>query len=211
MAQPHPTLNEYFRWESQSWVEVVADGTADEKAYFMPLESLKAYFTANESRTLITILSELFESDFPPVEPELILRSHTAVFCILLRLGQGKCIEDFVRYEELSDSRLPFDPNHPPAEFSFINDDPTFLQRFCEKQWMYSVPIFDRHMLHKHFGRQRLLPITYKESLGPEGIANKSEVILYGPHNKLVAPGKDKVRSVALQSALLGWLICFSL
>ena len=160
----------------------------------MPLESLKSYFMANESSTLTSIISELFESDFPLIDPELILRSHTAVFCILLRLGQGKCIEDFVQFEELSDSRLPFDPNQPPAEFSFANDDPSFLQRFCKKQWMYCVPVFNRHMLHKHFGPQRLLPITYKESLGREGIADRSIIKLYGLHNKLDILGKEKVK-----------------
>jgi hypothetical protein len=196
MAQPvrRPKLNEFFQWESQSWVVVVADITTEEKAYFMPLESLKSYFTANDCSTLTCIISELFESDFPPIDPELILRSHTAVFCTLLRLGHGRCIEDFVQFEELSDSRLPFDPNHPPAEFSLANDDPTFLRRFCEKQWMYCVPVFNRHMLHKRFGSQRLLPITYKESLGVEGIADRSIIKLYGPHNKFITAGKEKVR-----------------
>ena len=196
MAQParRPALNEFFQWETQSLVEVVQDLTTDEKAYFMPLEILTSYFIANDSSALKSIISEVFETEFPPIDPDIILRSHTAVFCILLRLGQGQFIEDFVQFEELSDIRLPFDSNHPPAEFSFANDDPDFLQRFCEKQWMYCVPVFNRHMLHKHFGPQRLLPITYKESLVKEGVLDRSVIKLYGPHNRLNDSGKEKVR-----------------
>lgn len=198
MAEPdHQTaLEEFFQWETKSRVEIVDDATADERAYFVPLDSLKSYFKAEESKTLTRIISEVFDAtDFPPIDPEDILRSHTAVFCILLHLGRGQCVEDFISYEELSDSRLPFDPKHPPAEFSFDDEGPNFLQQFCEKQWMYCVATFDRHMLHKHFGRQRLLPITCKEPLRHEGIAERSVIELYGPHNKLVIPSKDNASS----------------
>jgi hypothetical protein len=173
----------------------VVGNTAEEKAYFLPLENLKSYFTGNGSKKLSKILTEVFKSQYPPIDPELILRDHTAIFCILLRIGQGKYIEHFARYEELSDRRLPFDPSHPPIGFPEGNDDSNFLQRFCEKQWMYCVPIFDGHMLHKHFGRQRLLPITYKESHRVEGMADTYVVKVYGPHNKLLPAGQDAVRS----------------
>jgi hypothetical protein len=198
MSQPdhHAVLQDFFRWESQSWVEVVADITTDEKTYFMPVETLKSYFKADGSKKLNKILSELFQSEDIPISPELILRTRTAVFCILLRISKGRYIEYFARYEELSDERLPFDPAHPPACFPVATDDPEFLQRFCEKQWMYCVPIFDNHMVHKHFGRQRLLPITHKERRGGGGSAIIYKIKLYGPHNKLFPEGSQVVRSI---------------
>lgn len=197
MPQPrqHVALEEFFRWETQSWVEVVADLTTEERAYFMPLEDLKTYWTANDCRNLNNLLTELFQPHYPPVDPELILREHTAIFCILLRIGQGVLIEHFARYEELSDQRLPFDSDHPPRGFPIAEDDPIFLQKFCEKQWMYCVPIFDDHMLHKHFGQQRLLPIIYKEPRGIEGMAGKYMIKLFGPHNEMLSIGRKTVRS----------------
>lgn len=196
MSQPrkHAALDEFFRWETQSWVEVVADMTTDEKASFMPLEKLKAYFEADDCHRMNKILSEIFDTKYPPVDSEFILREHTAIFCILLRIGQGASIEHFARYEELSDRRLPFDPNHPPIGFPQPEGDPTFLQRFCEKQRMYCVPIFDAHMLHKHFGNQRLLPITSKEPHGAEGMSDRYVIQVYGPHNKLLPAGQDTVK-----------------
>lgn len=160
----------------------------------MPLENVKSYFKADDSRKLSRIIAAVFDSDFPPVDPELILREHTAIFCILLSIGQGMLIEEFASYEELSDRRLPFDPDHPPRELTEASDDPAFLQLFCEKQRMYCVPVFDGHMLHKRFGRQRLLPITYAEPRGSEGLVEKYVIKLYGPHNRLFPHGRDMVR-----------------
>jgi hypothetical protein len=198
MSQPdhHAVLQDFFRWESQSWIEVVADITTDEKTCFMPVETLKSYLKSDGSKKLNKILSELFQSEDIPINPEIILRTHTAVFCILLRISKGRYIEYFARYEELSDQRLPFDLTHPPACFPAATDDSKFLQRFCEKQWMYCVPIFDNHMVHKHFGRQRLLPITHKERLGGGGSAIIYKIKLYGPHNKLFPDGSQIVRSI---------------
>jgi hypothetical protein len=195
MLKPGPALRNFFQWESQSCVEVVADLATDEKAYFLPLETVKSYFTADDK--LDKILSEVFESEYAPVDSELVLRDHTAIFCILLRIGQGSYIEHFARYEELSDRRLPFDSSHPPA--GFPDDEPNFLQRFCEEQWMYCVPIFDDYMLHKHFGRQRLLPITSKVSYGTEGFAHKFVIKLYGPYNRLL-PAGQRQQSVGFSS-----------
>lgn len=189
-------LQDFFRWERQSWVEVVADITSDEKSYFMPVETLKSYFKANGNRKLNKILSEIFQSEDIPIDPKVILRGHTAVFCILLRISKGKYIEEFARFEELSDQRLPFDPTHPPAYFPEIVDDPDFLQRFCDKQWMYCVPIFDSHMLHKHLGHQRLLPITQKEICEGGGSVTVYKIKLYGPHNNLIPAESEIVRPI---------------
>ncbi|KAG0650429.1 Serine threonine-kinase Nek7 [Hyphodiscus hymeniophilus] len=192
MSQPrqHGALEEFFAWESQSWVEVVADMTTEEKAYFMPLDDLKTYWGAHDCNTLTRLLAELFQPHYPPIDAELILREHTAIFCILLRIGQGVLIEHFARYEELSDPRLPFDTDHPPRGFPVAADEPALLQKFCEKQWMYCVPKFDDHMLNKHFGRQRLLPIVYKEPRGTEGMADKYMIKLFGPHNEMLSVGR---------------------
>jgi len=195
MSQPHAegALQDFLRWESESLVEVVADITTGQRAYFMPVETLKSYFKANGCKKLIKILSDEFNSEDVPMNPEVILRGHTAVFSILLHLSKGRYIEYFARFEELSDQRLPIDPTHPPACFPEAVDDPLFLQRFCEKQWMYCVPIFDNYMLHKHFGRQRLLPIIHTETLGDGGGALIYKIKLYEPLNKLLPAGSQTV------------------
>jgi hypothetical protein len=196
-ARQHAALDAFFEWETQSWVEVVGDLMTDERANFMPLETLKAYFAADDCQRMNKILTEVFATKYPPVDADFILREHIAVFAILLRIGQGTYIEHFARYEELSDRRLPFDETHPPVGFPTPEDDPTFIQRFCETQRMYCVPIFDAHMLHKHFGNSRLLPITSKEPRGDGDTSDKYVIKIYGPHNKMLPKGQETVRSMS--------------
>jgi hypothetical protein len=174
-------------------VEAVATPGAQDKLYFMPVENIKTYFARNNGQKLTGLLTEIFKSKFPPIDYDLILRDHTAIFCILLHLGQAKQIEHFARYEELSDRRLPFEYNHPPREFPVLSD-PNFLYRFCQEQTVYCVPQFESHMLHKHFGQQRLLPITSCREQGQHGVSNQYVVTVYEPHNKLLPPGSDMVR-----------------
>lgn len=181
-------------WEAQSGVEAVADISTNEKALFMPVEILKSYFKGNDSRKLNEILVQVFDSEDVPVSSEEILQGYTAVFSILISISKGSYIEYFARFEELSDYRLPFDPAHPPACFPEAADNPDFLQRFCEKQWMYCVPVFNNHMLHKHFAHQRLLPIIHSEKLESRGSATIYKIELYGPHNKLKQPAAQTVR-----------------
>lgn len=162
-----------------------------EKAHFMPLEALRSYFAAEDGDALSKILTGVFQTRFPPVDPESILREHTAVFCILLHMGEARYIEEFVRYEELSDRRLPFDFNRPPTEFPLVQHNPGLFNRFCELQWAYCVPVFDGHMIHKHFGSQRLLPIT-KQQPCTEG-STKLVIELYEPYNKLIPAAQRTV------------------
>lgn len=195
-GQPHAALHDFFRWESQNWVELIEDITTDERAYFMPLETLRTNFKANDNKKLNRILCEVFGSKFPPIDSDFILRDHTAIFVILLRIGKGKYIEHFAQYEELSDRRLPFDPSNPPREFLEIFEDPEILERFCERQTIYCVPQFNAHMLHKNFGR-RLLPITAKEPQGIEGMAGRYVIKVYGPYNKLLPANQESVRTLS--------------
>jgi hypothetical protein len=198
-------IQDYFQWEDNSRVEVIADLKTGEKTYFVPLKDVKNYFGANNGKNLTQILEEIFLSKQLPVDAELILRDHLAVLCVLLRIGHGSSIEDFAYYEELSDGRLPFDFAHPPLEFPTDNEDTTFLQKFCEKQWRYCVPTFDNHMLHKRFGHQRILPIIYQEpyDCGNSGVACEYIVEIYGPLNKLILVDRAEASNCSLPGAWL--------
>ncbi|CAG8949741.1 hypothetical protein HYFRA_00004061 [Hymenoscyphus fraxineus] len=178
-------IEEYFVWENDSEVQVIVNLDTNERAHFIPLADIKTYFGANDAGNLTRILQEIFRTQDLPIEPDLILQDHTAVLCILLRVGQGWLIEEFAYYEELSDRRLPFDSTRPQQEFPMIEEDSSFLERFCDNQWRYCVPTFESHMLHKRFGQQRLLPIIEQELPEVEGLAVNRVVKIYGPYNKL--------------------------
>ncbi|RKF57865.1 putative protein kinase-like [Golovinomyces cichoracearum] len=182
-------LEDYFNWECQSWIEILADLELDEREKFLPLDAVKTYFTTRDSkkkRNLENLLSEVFAMEFPPTNSDLMLRDHTAIFCILLRIGRGKYITYFTGHEELSDRRLPFDLAHPPRSFPNVKGDSLFLREFCNVQQRYCVPMLDAHMLHRHFGDQQLLPITLKKSLPTRGLARSHIIEIYGSYNKII-------------------------
>ncbi|RKF56173.1 putative protein kinase-like [Erysiphe neolycopersici] len=181
-------LEDYFKWEYEAWVEILADLEQEAKEHFLPLDAVRSYFTTCDSqlqRNLDKMLVEIFNMDPPPVNSDLILRDHTAIFCILLQIEREIYIKHFTCFEELSDQRLPFDLAHPPQPFPINKGDSMFFQEFCEVQRRYCVPIFNPHMLHKNFGNQRLLPITSKERLRTRGKSTAHIITIYGPHNKI--------------------------
>lgn len=178
-------LAEYFSWEREAWVEILADVDGDEREHFLPLESLKSYFTMCDDwhrKNLDCILAEVFQTDLPPIDADLILRDHAAVFCILLNINRAQHIEHFACFEELSDRRLPFDITRPPRHFP---RHPEFLSEFCAVQKRYCVPIFDAHMLHKHFESQRLLPITFRRPLNTRGTPRTAIIGIYKLNNHI--------------------------
>jgi hypothetical protein len=189
-------IEEYLQWEDRARVEVIADLTIAEKTYFLPIENARNYFGANDCKILRKILKEIFFSEHLPVDVELILRDLTAILCILLRIGHGSAIQDFAYFEELFDGRLPFDSTHPPLDFPGDTGDALFLHKFCEEQWMYCVPAFNSHMLHKRFGTRRILPITHQRPHDPSysGVGKKYIIDLYEPLNKLIPAGRTEVR-----------------
>lgn len=195
VSRSHSALQAFSGWVKESMVEVVVDARKDEKATFVPIEKIRSYFTANGHEHLNQILQVIFESQTPLVDAETILFEHTAVFCILLHIGKGRYIEQVVGFEELSDRRLPF--NETLKELSDVDDDPAFVQRFCQTQWLYCVPRFDHKMLNKRFGEQRILPITHQILQGTDGLAEVSQIKLYGPYNKMMS--SDSVRTNRLQ------------
>jgi hypothetical protein len=196
LSPQNSAIEEYLKWEVRSRVEVIADLTTDEKTYFLPVEDARKYFGANDCQILRKILQEIFSSEHLPVDVELILRDLTAVLCILIRIGHGTAIQDFAYFEELFDGRLPFDFTHPPLDFPSNTGDELFLHKFCEIQWMYCVPAFNSHMLHKRFGARRILPITHQRPDGPShsGVESKYIIDVYKPLNKLTTPNRTEVR-----------------
>jgi hypothetical protein len=199
MSQPdhNAGLQAFYQWERDSFINVVSDLITGETRSFMPVENLKAHFQEYGRKKLNKILSLVFRPEEVPVDSEAILKSYTAVFCILLHTGKARYIEHFASYDDLSDQRLPLDPASRPANFPVATDEPHFFERFCETQWTYCVPIFQRPMLNRHFEPHRLLPIIYRERVATGGSAILYKIRLHGRYNKLLS---DEFRSVSLSN-----------
>ncbi|KAF4634094.1 hypothetical protein G7Y89_g4015 [Cudoniella acicularis] len=183
-----PETQNLLAWIQRSSCPSVSEINHDEKREkrsFVPLRAVEAYLEENRNERLNRLLTEVYQPEHPPTYPEAILRRYTSVFCILLEIGKGNLIHHFTEHDSLRDSRLPFDPSVPPPQLSKTSVDEETYQKFCDKQWRYAVPIFER-LLDKSFSPEQILPIVHREPLGlGQGGAKIWRIAIHEDYNRL--------------------------
>jgi hypothetical protein len=155
----------------------------EERSTFLPISNAKAYLAENNHVRLDDILDALFSPEEPPVDSATILSNYTAMFCILVDMGHGAAIGEFVNHDH-NDGQLPFDPHHEPPGLPPVTDG-EFFKKFCSIQFQFCVPTFPKNMARR-FGSDRILPIREKRKLADGGSAIIYEIKLHGSYNKLL-------------------------
>ncbi|KAL1622121.1 hypothetical protein SLS54_005186 [Diplodia seriata] len=113
----------------------------------------------------------------------LILNKYRKVFCILLSIGKGQFIENFIPHESLNDSKLPFQAQ--PADFPQSTE--SLFEQFRDAQWMFNAAFFEPYRTHLCLSPQHILPILKIEDIkGGEGhSAVVRKVVLHEAHYQL--------------------------
>lgn len=174
-------INEFLDWLRKNQSYSVKDHQTDERAAFVPISAVTSYLKEDEK--LQYILDALFHPEEGP-DADIVLPNYVAIFCTLIEIGKGPTIEHFVK-QGLHDQHLPFDPKHILPDFPPDTGDGTFYRRFCEKQWRFWVPDFERGM-ERHFPDKTLLPIIKKREVAKGGSARLFEVKVHSSYNKLL-------------------------
>ncbi|KAF4628548.1 hypothetical protein G7Y89_g9603 [Cudoniella acicularis] len=177
-----------FLERSYAYEVVDNDANSSRLQEFMPMDRVKKYLEENRQRRLKQIIAVLCpgKESNDDILPSDILPNYVAVFCTLLQISKGIWITHFRRYDSLRDVALPFNPQHPPANWPANAGEPNFLQTFCDQQMRFCVPTLQRSMSEKHFEPDRVLPIIFKETLATGGSARLWMIRLYPSYNKLL-------------------------
>jgi hypothetical protein len=162
---------------------------------FAVRDKIREYLEGNDQEKLNQIIADLFPRG-DGIWPNDILPNNIAVFCTLLKISKGRWIKHFRHHESLSDARLPFNPKSQPLNWPEDTGDPDFLNKFCEEQWKYCVPVIREPFVDKHFPKDTILPIVYKKSLSSGGSATLWLIRLHPACNKLVSEAEKAVRSI---------------
>jgi hypothetical protein len=162
---------------------------------FAVRDKIREYLEGNDQEKLNQIIAALFPRG-DGIWPNDILPNNIAVFCTLLKISKGRWIKHFRHHESLSDARLPFNPKSQPLNWPEDTGDPDFLNKFCEEQWKYCVPVIREPFVDKHFPKETILPIVYKKSLSSGGSATLWLVRLHPAYNKLISEAEKAVRSM---------------
>lgn len=122
-------------------------------------------------------------------------------FAILLLMGKGEKIKDFVTLDDLlqirPDDRLPFNSESLKNYFRVPENDPLVCM-FMEKQWDFATPTLSRLLLSRELKPQAILPYLHKEIAGNSSMGRVLKVTLHSKSHHL--PVKDnKVRLSCLQ------------
>lgn len=149
---------------------------------FIPAGDIKAYLC--EGGKLNEILSVLFVN--PPYKPwqaEQIIHHFSVVFAILVSINRGHDILNFLKYDSLRDSRLPFTVRPQRFPEAIFDDFRVAQPRFCaatftERSW-------------NEFEDERRLPYLEKKLVNGGGSAEVYRVRIHPNHNKLHGSGSQ--------------------
>jgi hypothetical protein len=176
-------LQKFYRWLEENTVDGISSNATDSSRQFITSQSLKTYFEA--PRELQRILDQLFsEDDETPVEPDAVLNGYTRVFAILIDIGKGHFIEEFVKHDSLSDQKLPFEV--APPRFPREADDSEFFTKFHEHQWKFCPYVFVRNKIDAELNKRYILPIVSIEQIAEGGSSTVYKITLHPEYDTLV-------------------------
>jgi serine/threonine protein kinase len=168
--------------------------SANEPRFFIPNDHIQKYFESgkNEYSRAEELLHAVFNTSHIgiqalPVHPQDVTQDCCKVFCILIRIGRGEYIPQFVKYADtIGDAKLPFSRNQCPEKFPIAD----FYDKFVDEQWKFCAPQI-KSRANLHIDADLVLPFHVCEHI--QGPVHK--VIIHKNHDQLVS--KNRVHLLA--------------
>ena len=135
----------------------------EEERKYIPLGKLRERLTRRRVEDLLEALFDNGERLAPDVD--VIISHYLQPFAILLCIGEGHMIYQFVQHKSLRDDRLPL--SQKPAEF------PSSTRRdiwaaFRQRQWAFCALTLE-YSMGLHIRPDEILPINHKEEIAVGG------------------------------------------
>ncbi|KAL9632109.1 MAG: hypothetical protein Q9164_005519, partial [Protoblastenia rupestris] len=187
-SQPdyEPAIQEFHQWRESEGARRSGIRGSDNKTTcsFIPVSILGKYLVGQSDR-IERLLQALFRStEMLPPEPSYVRAHYLRPFAILLSIGQGRMILQFVLHKSLEDHRLPF--RGRPTDFPLTIPDSYHL--FESHQWQFCASKLEYDMRH-HLDDQAILPITQIEEIGNGENAVFHKIVVEENYNGLLPPG----------------------
>jgi hypothetical protein len=189
-----PAVEAFYAWIKNPRVAIDLDNDLDD---FIPAGEVEAYFREDPPR-LVAILTALFGSEDARWRGRAreIATRYSVVFAILISIGHGEYILNFLPHESLCDKKLPFETR--PTKFPWAPSDSVELfDRFQEAQSRFCAVKFERNTTPE-FDDSQPMPYLSKELLDEGGSAKVYKVQIHASHDLL----QGSVDNVSLGSAI---------
>lgn len=179
-----PRIQEFLKWSKSPDTSRIGCGgfeNGGERAY-IPLEKLKERLTRRRVEGLLAALFDNGETSAPDVS--VIIRHYLRPFVILLRIGEGRMIHQFVNHKSLEDDRLPL--LQEPSEFPSSTQSDIWTA-FRQEQWAFCALTLE-YSMGLHIRPDEILPIIHKEMIAEGGSSFTYKIIVDKDYDKLVPP-----------------------
>lgn len=196
-----PAVQDFYVWIKDARVATSPNNDLDD---FIPAGAVQAYLREDPSR-LTAIFTALFGSEDSRWRGRTseIVNWYSVVFAILVSIGYGNHILNFLGHETVCDEKLPFEvrPNRFPYEPSDSYEDEMF-DRFQKAQLRFCAVKFHRNSTNE-FDDSRPLPFLSKELIDEGGSAKVYKVEIHGSHDMLQSSSTE-VRSLGYVNSTFG-------
>lgn len=187
----HPAIQAFCTWIKEPRIKQPCVAIARDKDTvglddFIPAGEVQEYFRKEPAR-LTAILAASFGSQDNRWRGRTkeIVNSYSVVFAILVFIGHGEYILNFLPHETLGDDRLPFETR--PHKFPCTPSDSVQLfDRFQQAQSRFCAVNFKRNTTPE-FDDSRPMPYLSKELLDEGGSAKVYKVQIHAAHDLLQA------------------------
>jgi hypothetical protein len=176
-------LQEFKTWIRRERVTASQGECTTDLEDFVPAGEVEAYLS--ESGRLRAIIAALFPNGYDDTETRKIKRSYSIVLAILVSIDHGEYIDNFLPYDFLCDTRLPF--TERPRKFPIGRGTPdTLFERFQRAQVRFCAAKFTRG--HHIFEAEERLPFLERTFVGQGGSAKVYRVKIHTEHDSLREP-----------------------
>lgn len=184
MDEHRDPIQRFLTWEASSAHVGTLGLKNEDEGKYIPKTLLDTYFKSNQ--TIKAILDVFFKDH--RVQPDAYwIREHYLLgFAILLSMGKGPMIAQFVDHSKLQDKYLPFS-ERPSTGFPTLSDG-DFFTSFYQRQWKY-LPQELNYRMRGSISPDVILPFQVcKEKLGRGRSANVHKIVVDDDCNKLGHP-----------------------
>lgn len=162
--------------------------------YFVPQQSLYELMTPdavrealNESKIARHHLQETVDAIVPGA---------CKIFAVLVANDDVDLITRFIEHDQLQqslDQRLPFTRDQLNKILSGVST--IRIDRFLEKQWEFTAPIFSGKLIARSLERKTVLPFMYEKKIGSGGFGIVYMIKLHNQHCTFEQAPPDAVRA----------------
>ena len=179
-----PYIQDFLKWsESPHTFRIGCGGFEnEEKRKYIPLKELRERLNRRSVEDLLGALFDNGERLAPDVD--VIISHYLRPFAILLGIGEGRMIYQFVHHKTLEDDRLPL--LQKPSEFpSSTRGD--IWAAFRQEQWAFCALTLE-YSMGLRIGPDEILPINHKEKIAEGGSSVTYKILVDRDYDKLVPP-----------------------